>query len=136
MQDVCLFETRGSATPGVVRLSHPPAHLAHKLLTHLSDFNLPPLSSLSLQQQRENESRAPRTYNTRSTDQHTDIPAPIPTRASIVPAMQSPSILPTAWTPEMGIKFGGSAPQPPQVDGNANQGQPKTWDPNAGFRFS
>jgi programmed cell death 6-interacting protein len=130
-----------------------------------SDLSLPPLSSLSLQ---ENIPQAgiPRTYNTRSSQPpqqqqrpslspHSSyrddaIPAPVPQRVSVAP-MTSPPIMPAMWNPEMGIKFGGMGP-PPNQNQNQNQGQGQggqrspgwqpppgssggTWDPNRGFTF-
>jgi len=58
--------------------------------------------------------------------------------------------MPTTWAPEMGIKFGGPAPQGGQGQGEQGQnpgqgsgagnpgqwnGQNMTWDPNKGFKF-
>ncbi|RDW91533.1 hypothetical protein BP5796_02698 [Coleophoma crateriformis] len=107
-----------------------------------SDLNIPSLSNLSLQQQKQEEAAFSPRYSTRSTDHHTQspIPAPIPQRASITP------VAPATWDPAMGIKFAGITPvadqngtQPRMTDGGAQQQpqqQQKTWDPNAGFRFS
>ncbi|RDW60732.1 hypothetical protein BP6252_12115 [Coleophoma cylindrospora] len=106
-----------------------------------SDLNIPSLSNLSLQQQKQEEAAFSPRYSTRSTDHHAQspIPAPIPQRASITP------IAPATWDPAMGIKFAGITPvadqngtQPRMSDGGAQQPQQqqKTWDPNAGFRFS
>ena len=73
------------------------------------DLNLPPMSNLSLQQQKEYENRTERDYITRSLSP--PIPAPIPTRAAIAP--MQPVLGPQVgiWSPEIGIRFGGSAPE-------------------------
>ena len=62
------------------------------------------------------------------------MPAPVPTRAPIVP--MQPGQLPHSgmWSPEVGIKFGGppSVQQAPPTKQKIHGGQ---WDPTAGVRF-
>ena len=141
---------------------HVPSSFSRTWLIRYSELSLPPLSHLSLQSQsNENyQQHIPRTHNTQSTSSYSShayqpqgepIHAPLPTRAPTAP-MQSPSIMPTTWNPDMGIKFGGTLPQPnpKQEPGLNGQGQPTqvqtqrsgqwpgqggTWDPNRGFKF-
>jgi programmed cell death 6-interacting protein len=102
-----------------------------KLTIH-SEINLPPISSLSLQQQKQDENRIPRDYSTRSQDP--PMPAPIPTRAPVAP--MRPALGPHVgmWSPEIGIKFGGPPPgdPPPQSPQKLQGGK---WDPTSGLRF-
>ncbi|KAH8821259.1 BRO1-like domain-containing protein [Xylogone sp. PMI_703] len=110
-----------------------------------SEINLPPLSSLSIQQHPapNNEFTAPppsTSYATpQSPGQRQPIQAPVPTRASVSPMQAPPSIMPAMWSPEMGIKFGGSGANTPSVAQNppqqARQPQGGTWDPSMGLRF-
>lgn len=95
-----------------------------------SDLNIPSLTNLSLQQQMDQETARP---YPRPAEHHPQIPAPVPQRSSLVP-LQSPSIIPQTWAPEMGIKFGGGLPTPGESP--VNTSTQKTWGANAGFKFT
>ena len=87
----------------------------------------------SLQDQRERESLRSQ-YSAKAPNEE-PMPAPVPTRASIVP----PAPTNAMWTPDMGITFGGAAP--PSANSNVhNPAYPQAratgpWDANRGIQF-
>src|SRR6186713_492663 len=87
----------------------------------------------SLQDQKERENLRAQ-YSAKAPNEE-PMPAPVPTRISMVP----PAPVAGMWTPEMGIKFGGPAPPPPPGSNVHNPAYPaaKTgqWSPNRGINF-
>ncbi|MCJ1410691.1 pH-response regulator protein palA/rim20 [Ptychographa xylographoides] len=91
----------------------------------------------NLQEQKQRETLRSH-YNVKAPNKD-PMPAPIPQRAPVPPPPTQGT-----WTPEVGIKFGGPVPLPPNSGNLHNPTYPNTrgsqlrgsqWEPNAGIRF-
>lgn len=91
----------------------------------------------ALQDQKERESLRHQ-YSTKPAERE-PLTAPTPNRAPVSPPSASPGI----WSPEMGITFGGPAPQTLTTNlhnpayPNTRSGQPRAgqWNPSQGVKF-
>jgi len=114
------------------------------VLTLISDLSNA-MSSLSIAQsntlQEQKQRETLRSQYSAKAPHKDPLTAPTPTRAPIPP----PPATPGMWSPEMGIKFDGPAPQPPREGNMHNPAYPNSllgqmrntqWDPNQGVRFA
>lgn len=88
------------------------------------------MSNLNIQAQRHDNIATRETRSAaRQREHETPIPPPLTTRLSTVP-VQAPAPVAAIWSPELGIKFGGSAAG--HVEQTAQGG---VWDPNNSLKF-
>ena len=103
----------------------------------MSALNIAQSNSLQDQKQRETL----RSHYSAKAPASEPLAAPTPTRAPVAPPAASLGM----WTPDVGIKFGGTMPPQPVVSGNVhNPAYPNTrsgtvqggqWHPGQGVRF-
>ncbi|KAH8677542.1 BRO1-like domain-containing protein [Xylariales sp. PMI_506] len=120
------------------------------------ELSMPPLHELSINQSRQSyipaQSPTPQSYFSASGQPQQSIRQSIhspqaipeaqiqswaPPAEPVAPQPQQPRANPvhSMWTPDIGIKFGGS-PAPAQNPGSPDAtGQGRTWDPKSGIRF-